>query len=95
MKKVGVCSNSNSKAQNVLYMKCNARGQFFVRLTCWYFSTSFYLIHRWSHKISRVYSACVGRLSLNSIEPLSQDMENAINVHDAMCGNQESCSRST
>jgi hypothetical protein len=41
------------------------------------------------------YSACVGRWSLNSIKPLSRKMANAINVHDAMCGNQESCSRGT
>jgi len=88
MKKVGVCSNSYSKAQNVIYVKCNARGQFFVRLTCWYLSAFFYLIHRWSHKILRAYSACVRKWSLNLIEPLSQEIANAINVHDAMCGNQ-------
>jgi hypothetical protein len=28
VKKVGVCSNSNSKAQSVLYVKCNTRGYF-------------------------------------------------------------------
>ncbi len=26
VKKVGVCFNSNSKAQNVLYVKCNVKG---------------------------------------------------------------------
>ncbi len=95
MKKVGVYSNSNSKAQKNFYVKCNARGQFFVRLTCWYLLASFYIINKWSHKISRAYSACVGRWSLNSIEPLSQEMADDINMHDVMCGNQESYSRGT
>jgi hypothetical protein len=30
------------------------------------------------------YSACVGRWSLNSIKPMSQEIDDII-VHDAMC----------